>query len=89
MAQRILNNGESGLSFRSKINSMFSELYGFMFTQNTPSSTWTVPHNLGYMPHVSAYTTGGVEFMVDVEHQSPNVAILKLSTPMSGFARFS
>lgn len=89
MAKQTLNNRETGLSFRTKINSMFSDLYGLTFIQDTPSTTWTVPHNLGYTPHVSAFTTGGVEFMVDIEHQSPDVSILRLSAPMSGFARFS
>lgn len=43
MAQQIINNGESGATVRSKLNSNFTELYSVSYTatqiSNTPSGT--------------------------------------------------
>lgn len=63
---------------------------GLSFTHNQPtiSSTWTVPHNLGYRPTVSVTTSGGVE--VDggeIVHLSNNTLQILFDDSFSGFAR--
>ena len=41
MAQQIINNGESGLSVRTKINANFTELYGAYSTGDELLIEWT------------------------------------------------
>lgn len=60
---------------------------GFVFEQSSPSTTWTIAHNLGYKPVVSLYSVGSVEFEGQVTHLSSNVCVVNLVTAMAGFAR--
>lgn len=64
-----------------------SENIGFVFTQDTPSDTWTIAHNLGLNPAVELMTVGGVEFEADVVHLNENVCRVYLAKPMAGKAR--
>jgi len=60
----------------------------FTHTQSTPSSTWTINHNLGYRPVVELLTTGGERFDADVTHVSVNQTVVTLNFPLAGSARF-
>lgn len=64
------------------------EIFSYVHTQSSASSSWTVAHNLGYIPSVYLYTTGGVEFEGSVVHISSNVCIITLNAPLAGYARF-
>jgi hypothetical protein len=96
MAQQTINNGETGLSVRTKLNSMFGELYAddatntvYIHTQGSASATWTVAHNLHHTPHVSVTTTGGEQVWADVSHTSSDVTVITFAAPLAGYARFS
>jgi hypothetical protein len=60
---------------------------GYTHTQASPSSMWTINHNLGFKPVISLYTTGSVEFEGQITHISNNQAVVNLATPIAGFAR--
>jgi len=62
---------------------------GFDFTQSTPSAVWTIPHNLGTRPTVSAVSVGGVEMWGTITHLSNNVVQVDFSTPIAGTARLN
>lgn len=52
----------------------------------TPSTQWTVNHNLGRKPIVAAYSVGGVEMWAEVLQVSINQAILIFDDPTAGYA---
>jgi hypothetical protein len=96
MTQQTINNGETGLSVRTKLNTMFGELYtadaangAYIHTQGSASATWTIAHNLHYNPHVSVTTTGGLQVLADVSHTSTDVAVVTFAAPLAGYARLS
>lgn len=60
---------------------------GVNFTQSTPSSVWTINHNLGYRPGVELFDTGGNEFVAQVLHTSVNQVVVTLADPIAGSAR--
>lgn len=62
---------------------------GYDFTQASASATWTIAHNLGYKPSVSAFSVGGVEMMASVTHLSTNTLQLDFNLPVAGSARLS
>lgn len=58
----------------------------YTHTQAAPATTWTVNHNLGYRPAVTALTLGGAEMEVEIVHTSLNQAVLYLLVAMAGTA---
>jgi hypothetical protein len=61
----------------------------FVFTQGSPSATWSIAHNLGYFPSVTVVDTGGSEIIptlvyVDIDHVT-----LTFGSPTSGKAYFN
>ncbi len=63
-------------------------VFSYVHTQASASSSWTISHNLGYIPSVYLYTSGGLEFEGSVIHISNNVCIINLNMPLAGYARF-
>lgn len=75
MPQQVINNGESGLSVRNKLNSMFAELYG-----NTP-----VPIKLpGVSGNVSQLLTGNTFLSTLEVGKVSGTPILKVGTTPGG-----
>ena len=62
---------------------------GYDHTQSSAASTWTIAHNLGYRPSVSAFSVGGVEMIASVTHLSINTLQLDFNLPVAGSARLS
>lgn len=54
--------------------------------QATPSSFWTVTHNLGKRPSVSVFTSANDEVEGDVEHLSNTQLTIAFSAPFAGVA---
>jgi hypothetical protein len=63
------------------------ELVFHEHVQSSPSATWTINHNLGFLPPIALRTLGGVVFDAQITHVSNNQAIVSLATPVAGFAR--
>jgi len=61
----------------------------YQFTQSSPSTTWTINHNLGYKPIVDAYDTGSQQIEALVTHPTVNQTLILLTTPVAGFARLT
>jgi hypothetical protein len=59
----------------------------FRFTQASPSLSWTVNHNLGFLPSVTVYSVGSVEVEALVTHTSTNQSVISFSSPTAGSAR--
>lgn len=59
----------------------------YVFTQSAPASTWTINHNLGYVPSVEVFDSGSQEVDAAVSHPNANQTVIVFSVPISGFAR--
>ena len=62
---------------------------GFIYTQSTPSSTWTINHNLGFNPTTVVFTSGGLQIEPDILHTTINQTIIYMNTALSGTARLN
>lgn len=62
---------------------------GVTFNQASPSTTWTINHNLGYRPSVTLLTVGGAEFDAEVIHTSVNQTVISLTAATAGSARLT
>lgn len=61
----------------------------FLFTQSTPSTTWTINHNLGYKPSVELFDTGSQEIDAEVVHTNSNQVIAYFNPATAGTARLN
>lgn len=61
----------------------------YVHSQISASTTWTIPHNLGFKPSVELLNTGSQEIEGDVVHPSINVCLVYFTTPIAGFARLT
>ena len=58
----------------------------FSFTQASPSSLWTIAHNLGKFPSVFAKDSADTVVYGDVNHVDINNLTITFSAPFSGTA---
>ena len=58
----------------------------FRHIQGTPSTTWTVTHNLGKYPAVTLFDSSGREFKAQIDHVSDNQLTVTLGAALSGEA---
>lgn len=61
----------------------------YVHVQFTPSTVWTMAHNLGFKPSIQLLNSGSQEIVGDVLHLSANVATATFNQPISGFARLN
>lgn len=62
----------------------------YIHQQVTPSTTWTIDHNLGFDPAgIRIVTSGGSELEGAVTYTSPNQVVVTFSTAFSGTAYLS
>lgn len=57
--------------------------------QQVPLSTWTINHNLGFVPNVTVIDTLGESVWGQVTHPSTNQTVLVFTAAFSGHAYFS
>jgi hypothetical protein len=62
-------------------------LEGYTHTQSSPSSSWTVNHNLGRKPLVQVLSPGGLEVIAEVLHVSTNQVLVSFASAQSGSVR--
>ena len=58
----------------------------YVFTQSSPSATWTVTHNLSCFPSVTVVDTGGSEIIPHLVYTSNMVVTLTFGSAISGKA---
>ena len=61
----------------------------YIYTQSTPSATWTIAHNLGFKPSVELLNAGSQEIEGDVVHISYDVTMVYFTQSTAGFARLN
>lgn len=61
----------------------------YVFTQPTAATTWTINHNLGYIPSIELFDSGSQEIDAEVSHPSVNTALIVFAVPVAGFARLT
>jgi hypothetical protein len=61
----------------------------YMHTQTAAISTWTIVHNMGYMPSITVIDSGGNEVEGSIVYNSTDTLTLSFSTEMSGVAYLS
>lgn len=60
---------------------------GFSFTQGSPSTTWTINHNLGFYPVCEVFSVGGLFVEVEAINLSLNTVQLNFNSAVAGTAR--
>lgn len=63
--------------------------FNYTHTQGSPASTWTVTHNLGGYPSVTATTLSGDVVEGGVHYVDVNSLTLSFLAPFSGYAYLS
>ena len=58
----------------------------FVFTQGTPSATWTITHNLGKFPSVSVVDSANTQVYGNVDYINDNSLTLTFTSAFSGKA---
>jgi hypothetical protein len=61
----------------------------YVHTQAVAASTWTINHNLGYVPSVEIFDSGSQEIEADVSNPTLNQTVIVFSVPLAGFARLT
>lgn len=62
---------------------------GYNHVQSSPSTLWTIAHNLGYLPDVSTIDAGSNVVDGSISHLNPNTLTVSFNIPTSGRARCS
>ena len=65
------------------------EVVSFQYNQTSPSNQWTINHNLGFLPQIQTFNSGGVEIKGEVLNVSNNQTIVNFIIPISGYARLN
>jgi hypothetical protein len=65
------------------------KLTSYKHVQNSGATVWTINHNMGWRPNVSAFDTLGREIVGDVHHVSDNQLTLTFSVTLAGEAYLS
>ena len=64
-------------------------LVSYTHNQSSPSTQWTVVHNLGFKPNVTVFNSAGDIVEGHIVHNSSNQLTLQFSATMSGTAQLS
>jgi len=62
-------------------------LLGYLHTQASPATVWTINHNLGFRPLVQLLNAGSQIFNADISHPSVNQTVVTMLVAQSGLAR--
>ena len=61
----------------------------FTYTQTEPAATWTVTHNLGFIPNVHVEDADGTDMIGAISHHGTTETVIEFSEPVSGIATLS
>ncbi len=61
----------------------------YKHTQNTPSATWIIVHNLNFEPQTQVFSSGGVKIEAFTQNLSLTTTQIVFSSPFSGYAILS
>lgn len=77
------------LVWRSTSSRWEPKTIAYEHVQSSPSSTWTIPHNLGFKPNIELRNTGNQTIEGDIVHASVNTVVVSYNVPVAGTARLS
>lgn len=69
--------------------SQIPDLVSYQHTQSAAASTWTIEHNLGFMPSVTVVDSGGNLVEANVTYTSTALLSVAFSSAISGIAYLS
>lgn len=75
------------LSYFDDGENSIAGLSAYVHNQITPSTIWTINHNLGYKPSVELMDSGSQEIDGEVSHPTINQTIVTLQPATAGIAR--
>lgn len=80
-------SANSGLAIAVSNNKLtFTAKLGYVFTQSTPSATWTINHDLNKYPSVSIVDSANDEVIGEVNYTSTTQVVVSFSAAFSGKA---
>ena len=80
-------SANTGLAIVASDNKLtFTAKLGYVFTQSTPSTTWTINHDLNKYPAVSIVDSANDEVIGEVHYTSTTQIVLTFSAAFSGKA---
>lgn len=81
-----LDNGNAG----TEQDFLFSLIGGqFTHDQMTPATVWSITHNLGFLPNVTAFDSAGTEIIGHIDHINQNSVTITFSSSNAGKAYLS
>jgi hypothetical protein len=80
-------SANSGLAIAVSNNKLtFTAKLGYVFTQSTPATVWTINHDLNKYPSVSIVDSANDEVIGEVKYNSTSQIVLTFSAAFSGKA---
>jgi hypothetical protein len=80
-------SANSGLAIVASDNKLtFTAKLGYVFTQSTPATTWTINHDLGKYPSVNIVDSANDEVIGEVNYTSTSQIVIRFSAAFSGKA---
>ena len=76
--------GAAGVSGQT----LYSDL-SYVHTQNSPSTTWTITHNLHFIPGITVVDSGGTVVEGSYNYPNSSTVVLTFSAEFSGKAYLS
>lgn len=67
---------------------LYSDL-SYVHTQNSASATWTITHNLHFIPNITVVDSGGTVVEGSYNYPNSNIVVLTFSAAFSGKAYLS
>lgn len=61
----------------------------YVHSQSSPSTTWTINHNMGIRPAVELLDSGGQEIDGEISHTNVNQTVVRLNPASAGIARLT
>lgn len=61
----------------------------FVYEQVSPSTTWSINHNLNYFPNVTVVDSGGSDVVGSISYVDQDNLVITFSTPFGGKAYLS
>lgn len=66
-----------------------TQTVAYVFTQNSPSSTWTISHGLDFIPNITVVDTAGSVVEGDYSYPNGNTIVATFSGAFAGKAYLS
>lgn len=79
----------TGIAPAQTLNFVLPTGGAYVHSQNTPTSTWTITHNLGFYPNVTVSDSAGTILEGQIEYPNVTTVVLTFSAAFSGKAYLS